>query len=176
MDRNISLALYHRDHLSVGNSRKTFKYEAFHWTIMIVPDGQSGGICDEYDATDSSEIDRVTWRVNNPTMDWWFRARTGVDPSLNPKLIGRVIVGHSTEKDAANLKELFEKIPLPLKHSHPQQSCVTWALDAIRTLQDQGFVGEFDVDMFKDWALNYADERMAKKDTRIVVDYTKEQK
>jgi hypothetical protein len=48
----------------------------------------------------------------------------------------------------------------------PQQSCVTWVVNAIRALQKQGWAWEFELDQFKDWALSYADERMRGSDSR----------
>ena len=167
MDREISVALYHRDHFSEPQSRLRFGYEAFHWGITILPGESGGGDCKTYDATDSSEIDKMTWRMVNPNMDWWFRARSGDDPTVTAKLLGRIIIGVVPNGISdGELRDLFETIPLPVKDTHPQQSCVTWAVDAIMALQQRGWVWDFQVDQFKDWALAYADERLSGKGSR----------
>ncbi|KAM5355126.1 hypothetical protein ACJ41O_001772 [Fusarium nematophilum] len=176
MTRRIAVALHHRDRFSHGNARKTFGHEAYHWAIMAMPEESQGqDCCYSFDATDTSEIDPVTFRMTNPTMDWWFRAKENVDPAVSDKLIGRIVIGElSDEVSNAELRDFFERIPLPVKNTDPQQSCVTWATDAIRALQRRGWVREFEIGQFKDWALSYADERMKGADSRepSVKDYS----
>ncbi|KAH7184806.1 uncharacterized protein B0J16DRAFT_122641 [Fusarium flagelliforme] len=157
----VALALYHRDHFSLGNARRTFGYEAYHWGILITPQTSRGRDCHAFEATDASEIDPVTFRMNNPTMAWWMRHKGNVDPALSAKLIGRIVIGQIPDGiSAADLKKFFGTVPLPVKNTHPQESCVTWAIDAIRTMQRQGWVPQIELNGFKDWALSYADERM----------------
>lgn len=166
MARLVALALNHRDNFSHGRSRQVFGYEAYHWAIMIMPEPSQGQDCCVFDATDASEIDPVTFRMNNPSMDWWFRVKENVDPTLIDKLIGRIVIGEVPGGvSSADLRRLFEGVELPVKNRHPQQSCVTWALNAIRALQRQGWVWEFEIDPFKDIALSYADERMKGRDS-----------
>ncbi|RTE84857.1 hypothetical protein BHE90_000569 [Fusarium euwallaceae] len=161
MRRLVALALHHRDNFSHGRSRQVFGYEAYHWAIMIMPEPSQGPDCYSFDATDSSGIDPVTFRMNNPTMDWWFRVQENIDPTLSEKLIGRIIIGEVPDGvSSADLQSLFEGIELPVKNRHPQQSCVTWVLNAIRALQKKGWAWDFELDQFKDVALSYADERM----------------
>ncbi|CAH0018371.1 unnamed protein product [Clonostachys rhizophaga] len=167
MRRKVALALCHRDYFSRGHSRETLGHSAFHWAITVVPETTHGNDCDEYDATDSSEIDQKTWRMINPSMDWYFRVRSDVGLDHNPKTVGRIVIGSvSDEVSRADLKDLFEAIALPVKNTHPQQNCVTWAMSAVQELQRKGWVQEFDIDQFKDWALSYADERLNTLDTR----------
>ncbi|KID87956.1 hypothetical protein MAJ_10761, partial [Metarhizium majus ARSEF 297] len=162
----VTVALYHRDHFSQGNARRAFGYEAYHWGILIMPQTSQGQDCHVFDATDASDIDPVTFRMKNPTMDWWFRSKTDADPALGTKLIGRIVIGNvPDEVSKTELEGFFGKVPLPVKNTHPQQSCVTWVEDAIRTLQEEGWVREFDIHRFKDWALSYADERMKGEDS-----------
>ncbi|KAG8410635.1 hypothetical protein J3459_017017 [Metarhizium acridum] len=162
----VAVALHHRDHFSQGNARRTFGYEAYHWGIIVMPQTSQGRDCHAFDATDASDIDPVTFRLKNPTMDWWFRSQTEVDLELGTKLIGRIVIGHvPDEVSAPELGDFFGKVPLPVKNTHPQQSCVTWVEDAIRNLQEQGWVQKFNIDRFKDWALSYADERMKGADS-----------
>ncbi|KAG6040779.1 hypothetical protein E4U41_007048 [Claviceps citrina] len=91
-------------------------------------------------------------------MDWWMRGRI-VDPMLSNKLLGSIVVGEMPEDISfEELKAFFHQVPPPVKNTHPQQSCVTWALDAIRSMQKQGWAWEFDVEQFKDTALSCGDE------------------
>ncbi|KAL2675627.1 hypothetical protein Neosp_011817 [[Neocosmospora] mangrovei] len=166
MTQLVALALHHRDNFSRGRSRKIFGYEAYHWGIIVMPEPSQGRDCYAYDATDASEIDPVTFRMNNPSMDWWFRVKENIDPTLSTKLIGRIVIGQVPDGvSSSDLRSIFEGVELPVKNRHPQQSCVTWALNAIRALQRQGWVWEFEIDPFKDMALSYADERMKGRDS-----------
>lgn len=170
MERQIALTLSHRDHLSHGKNREMLGYEAYHWGVMVMPKNSQGNDCETYEATDATEIDPVTWRMVNPTMDWWLRAKATVDPALSDKLIGRIIVGVvPREVSHAALKKLFEGIPLPVKNTHPQQSCVSWAVDAILALQKKGWAWAFDMNQFQDWSLSYADERLKGQGPREAV-------
>lgn len=143
-----------------------FGYESYHWGIIVMPEDSRGRDCSAYDATDASEIDPVTFRLDNPTMDWWFRAKQNIDPALSTKLIGRIVIGQVPDGVLSDeLQSLFEGVELPIKNRDPQQSCVTWAMNAIRALQRQGWAWAFDLDEFKDMALSYADERMKGEDS-----------
>lgn len=162
----IAVGLHHRDHFSQGSARRTFGYEAFHWAIVVMPEGNHDRGCRSFDATDTSDIDPTTFRMRNPTMDWWFRVDENFDPALNVKLLGRTVIGRLPEGvSSTELRDFFAKVPLPVKNTHPQQSCVTWAVDAIQALQEQGWVRKFQLDQFKDWAVSYADERMRGPDS-----------
>ncbi|RBR25536.1 uncharacterized protein FIESC28_01499 [Fusarium coffeatum] len=157
----VALALYDRVNFSRGNSRRIFGHEAYHWGIIITPQPSSGRDCHAFEATDASDIDPVTFRMNNPTMGWWMRHKPNVNPDLSAKLLGRIVIGQIPDGvSGADLKKVFERVPLPVKNTHPQQSCVTWAIDAIRTMQKQGWVPQIELNGLKDWALYYADERM----------------
>ncbi|KJZ79717.1 hypothetical protein HIM_01186 [Hirsutella minnesotensis 3608] len=128
----------------------------------MTPPVSQGKECLVYDATDACYIDPETFRMINPTMDWWFRDKP-VDPELSSKLLGRLVIGRipdGAHVSSVELTAFFREIPLPIKNTHPQQSCVTWATDAIRKMQRQGWVPEFEVDQFKHSALSYADDRM----------------
>ncbi|KAI6767715.1 hypothetical protein HG530_005724 [Fusarium avenaceum] len=163
MTRLIALALYHQDSYSQGNSRRIFGYEVYHWGIIIMPERSQGRDCIAFEATDASEIDPVTFRMSNPTMDWYMRMKYPVDPELSGKLIGRIVIGQVPDGISdAQLRALFDKVRVPIKNTDPQQSCVTWAIDAIDLLQKQGWASQFELNGFKDWALYFADERMKK--------------
>lgn len=167
MTQLIAVALHHRDHFSRGNARKTFGYEAYHWGIFITPETSKGRDCQTFEATDTSYIDPVTFRMTNPSMDWWFRVESNVDPALSAKLLVRIVIGHVPDGIAsADVHSLLERVPLPIKNTQPQQSCVSWVVDAVRSLQRQGWVWDFDINRFKDLALSYADEKIKQPDFR----------
>ena len=164
----VAVVLSDRGDFSRGNRRKVFKYEAYHWGIIIFPENAdlNGPVCQTFEATDAAEIDPVTFRLNNPTMDWWFRHREAVDIEDSPQILGCIIVGQVPEAVTnGELRDVFGGITLPAKNTEPQQSCVTWAVEAVRDLQDRGWVEDFELDEFKDWALEYADERMREPDS-----------
>ncbi|KAH6628252.1 hypothetical protein F5144DRAFT_622221 [Chaetomium tenue] len=164
MERLIAVCLSHRDHFSEGHMRGVFSYEAYHWGLMITPKVSQGQDCHIFDATDATEIDPVTFRMRNPTMDWWFRDQKDVDPALSPKLIGRITIGRVPDEVSSDeVWHVFKNVPLPVRNRDPQQSCVTWAVNAILALQALGWVREFEIDQFKDWALSYADMRMKRR-------------
>ncbi|KAF4586027.1 serine threonine protein kinase [Ophiocordyceps camponoti-floridani] len=156
----IAIALHHRDHFSHGKARQTFGNEAYHWTINITPEANQSHGC-SFEATDATTIDPVTFRMTNPTMDWWFRHEEDVNLTSSPKLLGSVVIGEVADNmSSAQFRDFFARVRLPAKNTHPQQSCVTWVADAICALQERGWVTKFDIDQFKCWALSYADERM----------------
>ncbi|OAA51778.1 hypothetical protein NOR_00371 [Metarhizium rileyi] len=175
MARLATVALSHRDNLSQGHSRRVFGCDAFHWGIVVMPENSHGRDCNAYEATDASEIDPVTFRMNNPHMDWWLRTREQIDPEVSSKLIGRVVIGQIPENVSdSQLHDFFLSIPLPVKNTNPQQSCVTWTVNAILALQSQNWAWNFDVEPFKVWALVYADKRMSGLDSKLpkVVTYS----
>lgn len=167
MARLLAVALSHRDHFSHGNSRRIFGYEAYHWGVIVMSEASQGLACDVFDATDTSEINLATFRLTNPTMDWWYRVQERIDPTFNSKLVGRIVVGKVPDEiSGAEIRQLFARVPLPAKNTAPQEGCVTWTVNAIGALQSRGWVPDFDIDVFKDWALAYADERMRGLDSR----------
>lgn len=177
MERQISVTLYHRDHFSSGRNRQIFGYQAYHWGIMIIPQGDepsSSRRYEVYDATDASELNMKTWRMNNPSMDWWFRVRTEADHEQHTaKLLGHVVIGAlPPDMSHMDLEEFYARVPLPTKNTEPQQSCVSWVTDAILALQQDGLVPRFDIDAFKDRAVEYADKRHNGQEHRDRITYT----
>lgn len=174
MDQQIAVALYHRDHFSKGQTRKALGHGSYHWGIVIISKSQQASehtsTYHVFEATDASEIDPATWRLTNPTMDWWLRSQTNLSgglSSLNEKLLGLIVIGAApSEVSTEGFQHVFEKIPLPVKNQSPQQSCVSWALDAVRAVQRENWVSDFDIGQFQDWALGFADERLDDQESR----------
>lgn len=162
----IAVALYHRDHFSEGHWRQVYGYEAYHWGILVIPEQTRGRDYWAFETTDATEINPVTFRMNNPTMAWWLRSQK-VDPELSGKMLGMVTLGQTPDGlSFPEMDDIMHGVPLPVKNMNPQQSCVTWVENAIRTLQSRGWIGECDINQFKDWALAYADERMKGEHSR----------
>lgn len=162
----IAVALYHRDHFSTGRNRKIFESTAFHWGFMVI--SSHGRVA--YDATDASEMDPKTSRMVNPTMDWWFRVRQ-VD-EVSEKLLGCIVIGEVSP--GADVRELLQGVPMPVKNQEPQQSCVSWTSEGVCALQKKGWARTFDTERFMDWGLKYAAARHDGTDARIVVEYKEE--
>ena len=80
---------------------------------------------------------------------------------LDVKHIGCIVVGEwPDEMSFEELSHLFGRVPLPQKNRAPQQSCVTWVVEAITELQKRDLLPAFDTKQFLDWGLSYADDRM----------------
>ncbi|KND86749.1 hypothetical protein TOPH_08602 [Tolypocladium ophioglossoides CBS 100239] len=114
--RRVVVTVHHRDELSLGNNRDRLGYEAFHWGIL----------CNAYDVSDGATIDPDTWQDLNPSREWYFRPKHGVDPVRSGRLLGRIIIGKVPKNITdADIKALLADVPLPAQNATPQQSCVT---------------------------------------------------
>ncbi|KAM3523983.1 hypothetical protein NHJ13051_004786 [Beauveria bassiana] len=162
MAQLVTLTLYDRGDLSQGRMRSVFGHKAYHWGVLIVPkEKRPGRVAHAFEATDASVIDPVTFRMTNPSMEWRYNARLGVDPELSHKLLGQLVVGEIPDGAAPKaLDTFFAAVPLPVRNTEPQQGCVTWSINALRALQKRGWAWDFDLDVFKDDALAYADDRI----------------
>ncbi|KAM0664108.1 hypothetical protein ACQRIU_007109 [Beauveria bassiana] len=149
-----------------GRMRSVFGHKAYHWGVLIVPkEKRPGRVAHAFEATDASAIDPVTFRMTNPSMEWRYNARLDVDPELSQKLLGQLVVGEIPDGAAPKaLDTFFEAVPLPVRNTEPQQGCVTWSINALRALQKRGWAWDFDLDVFKDDALAYADDRIKGND------------
>ncbi|KAM3483809.1 hypothetical protein MY8738_002859 [Beauveria namnaoensis] len=165
-DNLVTLTLYDRGDLSQGRMRSVFGHKAYHWGVLIVPkEKRPGRVAHAFEATDASAIDPVTFRMTNPSMEWRYNARLDVDPELSQKLLGQLVVGEIPDGAAPKaLDTFFEAVPLPVRNTEPQQGCVTWSINALRALQKRGWAWDFDLDVFKDDALAYADDRIKGND------------
>ncbi|KAF4336052.1 serine threonine kinase [Fusarium beomiforme] len=169
MVQQVAVALYDRGDFFRGDKRLVFGYEAYHWGIVILPETQQEREHHAFSATDVVEINPVTFRMHNPTMSWWLRSEENINPGESSKPLGCIIIGEIPDDITfAQLDEFFNCISLPVKNTHPQQSCVTWIMAAIQALQRENWIPQFELDEFKDWAVSYADERMTDLNTEIV--------
>lgn len=61
----------------------------------------------------------------NPTMDWWFSVKGNVNTTLSTKLLGLIVIGQIPDGVlGAELLDFFKRVPLLVKTTHAQQSCV----------------------------------------------------
>ncbi|VUC31696.1 unnamed protein product [Clonostachys rosea] len=175
--RRVMLALYHRGRLSLGDNRIRLGYRSYHWGIIISPKNARPGhpVCNSYDATDAFVIDPITGQDLNPNLDWFFRAQHDINPSATGQLIGRIIVGKlPNDVTDSEIDALLATVPLPVQDASPSESCVTWALVALSTLQASGFAWSFDIKEFQDWALAYGDQCMKNIGADSVCEYLRE--
>ena len=163
--RLLSVAVYDRGNYSRGRMRQVFEYEAYHWGLLMGPAAFVPADLWTFDGTDASDIDPVAFRMNNPSMDWWFRAQDKSDPDKVAKLLGRIVISELAEGMLfSEMKALLETVPLPVKNRNPQESCVTWTVNAVKLLQERGLVPQFDLEIFKDQVLSYGDDRIKKQE------------
>lgn len=172
--RRVVVALYHRNKLSIGDNRTRLGYEAYHWGILIMPKASSGDdlICNAFDATDMVVVDPETRQNLNPNHDWFFRAQHDIDPAATGRMVGCIIVGKLPKNVSdSTIESLLGEVPLPVMNASPPQSCVTWALGALSSLQDAGLAWKFDVGTFQDWVLAYGDQCMTHLGSTNICEY-----
>ncbi|KAF9768816.1 hypothetical protein IL306_013829 [Fusarium sp. DS 682] len=168
MVQQVAVALYDRGNFFRGDKRRVFGYEAYHWGIVIMPENHQAQDYHAFCATDVSEINPVTFRMRNPSMSWWLRSEENINPGEGAKPLGCIVIGEIPDDITfAQLDEFFNSISLPVKNTHPQQSCVTWIIEAIHALQEKDWVPQFELEQFKDSAVSYADERMSGSNSEI---------
>lgn len=147
--RQVFVSLDHRNALSLGENRERLGLAAFHWGIIIAPKNRKGPYCCTFDVSDGVLLDPENGINLNPDGNWNFRAKTNVNPDESSQLILRVMIGEVDHQITnERLYELLEAIPLPRKDAIPEQNCVTWTNAAIATLQKNGLVENFDIDLF----------------------------
>lgn len=168
----VYVALSRRDERSQKHSLQAFGHGSYHWAILVGPEGDTGNVCQSYDATDAAPFDPVTFRIVNPEMKWRFQHKLEVDPELSARILGRIAIGQlPDDMSDDSTKAFFEALPLPVKNQNPQQNCVTWVMSAIRALQAKGWVPGFDLDEFKTCAFSYGDRRYADSEDTAVAQY-----
>jgi hypothetical protein len=60
---------------------------------------------------------------------------------LGAVVIGEIPPGHEA-RQIERIQKIFEQIPLPRKDRRPDENCVSWAKDAVVSLQREGLVEE----------------------------------
>lgn len=157
----IAVAIYDRGDSSRGRMRQVLEYDAFHWGLLVGPETPNGADLWTFEATDVNNIDPVTFRMTNPALEWQYKFSNVIDPFKSARILGRVAIGVVPSGVLyPELRQLLQTVPLPVRNQEPQQSCVTWAVNAIKLLQEHKWVPEFDMQTFKDRVMAYGDDRM----------------
>ncbi|CAH0051451.1 unnamed protein product [Clonostachys solani] len=154
--QEIHVALYSQ---GAGNRvNPTTGHGRYHWGYLV---GSRDGKAAVYHATDRNELNTKTWRMENPSGGWWFEALAEVNPWHSEKLLGRIAIGSVPAGVTADeIKALFEGVPLPVIGGVVQESCRTWVFNAMKVLQQKGWVSaKIDTKSFEEWGLSYADAR-----------------
>lgn len=169
----ICVELFHRDEISIGTGNLArLGWAIYHWAILIRPKNlKEIGSCVSFDVTDGIRLDPVNRQNLNPTSDWWFRVRTMVNPLATGHFLGAIEIG-KLPKDVTTeqVQTLLSQVPLPQKNQNPDQNCATWIYDAIKALQNAGYVSEEDAQKIMSMAMALAGEVMAKGPPKKVED------
>ncbi|KAG5304927.1 hypothetical protein I7I50_05170 [Histoplasma capsulatum G186AR] len=167
--KRLFISIHHRDEISFQEGiRCTFR--AYHWGILLAPKKSSGRDNTAFDVSDGLHLDSETGQDVNPERDWYFRKKNNVDPLGSGRLIGRVMIGKVPPQTTGNdIENLFSSIALPDKELG--ERCRHWVWRVVLALQNESMIQKFDIEKFKDWLLNYANQCLAKPDPRNICDY-----
>jgi len=171
--RRVTVSLCHRGRLSLGENRIKLVYNAYHWGILITPKTFEGAKCQSYDVSDAFHLDPETSQDMNPDRKWYFGAKTNVDPSKEPALLGRIVIGKLANRVTdEEIKDVLSIVLLPDEDKAKGESCVTWCLNAVEALQSAGYVSRFDIEAFKTMALEKADDFIKTPAEDHIYDYS----
>ena len=164
--QRIHVEILHRGANSVDPlQRSTLGLSRFHWAIMLAPKGlNKSSSCQCFDVTDAWELTPDGLNLNTD-MDWRFRTRLSLNPLLDHKFLGGVMIGKLPKATTAQaVEKILLNVPLPKLGQTPQQSCVTWMRAAILALQHAGFVeSKLDVDQVMMEAGAFGDDIIEKR-------------
>lgn len=142
----VFLALYHRGKLSLAPNRDKLGLASFHWALLLTPK-DSPEATHMLDVTDAMQIDPVNHTDLNPDRNWIFRDKIE-NPLSNIRLVLIAMAG-KLKTHADGLEELVEAIKkecrVPIKEA-PGEHCEWWVRQAVRFLQKQELLGDFDID------------------------------
>ena len=197
--RRIYITIHHRGAKSLGKNRTDLHLSAFHWGILLAPKAFDGGSndlsTDCTKTTNGTTNGTVLYDVTNSLMPfpddqlntsaaWYFRSRRNVNlrRDHNLHIIGRIMIGKVPAQisDAEIETVLADEVPLPDKGAVPPEDCVTWTRNAVRCLQEERVMvvagagpgkSWFDVWVFMEWCLGYADRCLAELDPLRVCEY-----
>lgn len=69
---------------------------------------------------------KAATRSRDVNRNWFFRANAAVNPMLNGRLLGMVMIGKVlTEIDYSEIETRLGSVPFPQKGAVPKQNCVT---------------------------------------------------
>ncbi|OJD21612.1 hypothetical protein ACJ73_07050 [Blastomyces percursus] len=141
-------------------TRKT--YGAYHWELLLAPKKSNGRDNMAYDVSDGVRLDSETGQDLNLERDWFFRIKNNVNPLDSGRLIGRVMIGkvppQMTEND---LEIILKDVALPDKELGERCRHWVWNAHIHSTLQSASVIPNFEIEKFKVWILDYANQCLA---------------
>jgi hypothetical protein len=141
----IFLAFYHRDKLSLPPHQDKMGLASFHWALLIAPKNAAERT-HMLDVTDAMQIDPVTHIDTNPDAKWIFRDKVE-NPLSNIRLVLIAMIG-KLKLPADGLDELVEVLRrecrVPKKDTDGEH-CAWWVEEAVRFLQAERLLDDFDM-------------------------------
>ncbi|KAH8158177.1 hypothetical protein CIB48_g10067 [Xylaria polymorpha] len=148
----VFVAAYFREGItSSQGSEELLHHARFHWAIWTEPKGSTGtGTCYQ-----TIKYDRF---INNPDWcGWQYECISNADYTRSGSMLGRIMVGKLPNDVTLSLMaDTLSTIPLPTENNHPPENCVNWIVATLQELQRRGWVDNFDIQRFMDYALRRA--------------------
>ncbi|KAM4067301.1 hypothetical protein HRG_001276 [Hirsutella rhossiliensis] len=161
--KDLTVSLFRRPDYSTfakAVEEKDLKY--FHWTVDASPKGTKGQFVDSFDASNGFEIrigPKGSFEWNRPkpgeAPGFKFQYKYNVQPSKSVTLQARIHIGEA-QVSTNQVKDMLQDVKIPCSAG---ESCADWVQSAIRRLQSNKLVPEFDVSSFSAKALDYGFER-----------------
>ncbi|KFY12366.1 hypothetical protein V492_03923 [Pseudogymnoascus sp. VKM F-4246] len=158
--RRVFVSIYHRGLLSLGENRQQLGYAAYHWGILISPKVYKEQNCYTFDVSDAARPDPETRVDHNPNHEWVFRS----NPTVSGSVVCLIMIGKLPNGvEISEIRTCLQSIPVPQKNATPEQNCVTWAMAAVKALQENGYAEQFKINQFMDAGIEFADATLADK-------------
>ncbi|KAF4547529.1 Hypothetical protein D9617_40g012680 [Elsinoe fawcettii] len=160
--RRVLVALYHRDQESLGQNRQRLGYAAYHWAILIIPKSGAGPDAWVFDVTNGVRLSQgLDRRDLNPHGDWWYRSRADVVKERSSHLLGMAMIGKlPSGVSFADIDSLLSQLPVPQRHTIPEENCVSWTKSAIQALMQKAYAEPLGVTEVMDRSVGLADKVM----------------
>jgi len=135
-------------------------YRRYHWAILVRPkDIRRIAESTSFDVTDGIRLEGGQAGNLNPNQEWWFRARTPVNPLGTGHFLVAVIIGKLPQGVTVDdVRTLLLDVPLPCKGVIPEQRCSFRTSRAIARLQQAGYVKHGDVEKIMGTVLKAGDK------------------
>lgn len=145
--RRVFVGLYFRQGITANPDSTSLNHARFHWAICVEPKRS-----DDYGTC--YEVKEEDVYVNIPGSGGW---RYYCIEEHTPMLIGRIMVGKLPPRVLAmDVEWELREVPLPREGAVPLENCVSWTERALGVLQARGWVEEFDVKEFMEYARDRA--------------------
>ncbi|PHH82362.1 hypothetical protein CDD82_6264 [Ophiocordyceps australis] len=149
-DKRVYLGLY------IRSVEHPMHHEKFHWALLVAPNNPrpKDKVWQAFDAAN---------RDARKPHEWQVQYKPKVDPEKARTLVARIEVSplRSTISDV-DLEKTLNMVSVPNTCKNPFDSCVTWAMNGLKKLQDKGFIKKFDVDRLSQVAFDFANKKLEK--------------